>query len=273
MSNYDLFGDYEPEQPATLEEDWPEPEPAPPKRPRPRQTGRGGGGLYNFVSFLFLLATIAVVVVTVMLVQNPMLQMNPFPPPPPQPTPTLFLLESGSSGGILVPPTQTISATNTRVPTTLPRATQSQTTVTATADLLANPGGLTAQPAVTNTPSIKPFTLQNDAVTFTKHPDGCNGLWIVGQIFDLEGKPRMGLAVIAKWDGGDGIAWPNYGTPWGVLAYEIKVDNKPLELEVEVQLKDFSGQVLSEPIIVRTLAACNSNVAVANFIQNHVYSP
>lgn len=273
MSDYDLFGDYEPEQPATLEEDWPEPEPAPSRRPRPRQIGRGGGGFYNLFAFLFLIATVAVIGVTAMLVQNPTLPLNPFPPPPPQPTPTLFLLEPGSSGGILVLPTQTFAPTSTRVPTTLPRATQSQTTVTATPDMQASPGGLIAQPALTNTASIKPFTLQNDAVTYTKHPDGCSGLWVVGQVFDLDGKPRMGLAVIAKWDGGDGIAWPNYGTPWGVLAYEITIDHKPGELEVEVQLKDFSGQVLSEPIIVRTLSSCEHNVAIANFIQNHVYSP
>lgn len=273
MSNYDLFGDYEPEQPATLEEDWPEPEPEALRSPRSRQAGHGGGSLYNFFSFLFLTATAAVIIVTATLVQNPTSRLNPFPPPPPQPTPTLFLLESGASVGILVPPTPTISPTSTRVPTTLPRVTQSQTTATTTLDAQANPGDLTAQPGVTNTPSIKPFTLQNDAVTYTKHPDGCSGMWIVGQVFDLDGKPRMGLAVIAKWDGGDGIAWPNYGTPWGVLAYEIKVENKPIELEVELQLKDFSGQVLSEPIIVRTLASCEHNVAVANFIQNHVYSP
>ena len=38
MSNYDLFGDYEPEQPATLEEDWPEPEPAPSKPSRRKRS-------------------------------------------------------------------------------------------------------------------------------------------------------------------------------------------------------------------------------------------
>lgn len=272
MSNYDLFGDYEPEQPAMLEEDWPEPEPERPKRPRRKRSGRGGGGLYNLIAALFLIATIAVVVLTVMLVQNPTLPLNPFPPPPPQATPTLFLLDPpGASGGVV--PTQTAAPTSTRVPTLLPQLTQSQTTPTATLDGTSNPADLTARPAITNTASIEPFTLQNEAVTYTQHPDGCDSLWIVGQVLDIEQKPLKGLAVIARWNGNSALGWSGYATQWGTSGYEIYINNKPVELEVEVQLLAGTGQPLSEPVVVRTLATCDRNVAIANFIQNHIFSP
>ncbi|MBN1309880.1 MAG: hypothetical protein JXB30_00580 [Anaerolineae bacterium] len=272
MSDYDLFGDYEPEQPATLEEDRLELEPEPSYHPRRKRSG-GGGGFYNFVSVLFLLATVGVCVLAIMLIRNPMLPFNPFPPGAPYPTPTLFVFNRGEDVGNVVPPSQTPEVTSTRVPTTLPRGTQSQETITATLDLSASPGGLTTQPDVTNTVSVEPFTLQNEAVTYTQHTTGCDGLWIVGQVFDLEQQPLKGLAVIARWDGNSALGWSGYATQWGESGYEITINNKPVELEVEIQLLAGTGQPLSEPVVVRTLDTCDRNVAIANFIQNHPFSP
>jgi hypothetical protein len=61
VSDFDVFGDYEPEQPATLEEERPQR-----KKEESRQRERQPGRFYNFVSFVFLLATVAVLVVSVL---------------------------------------------------------------------------------------------------------------------------------------------------------------------------------------------------------------
>ncbi|MBN1426880.1 MAG: hypothetical protein JXB07_00760 [Anaerolineae bacterium] len=275
MSNYDLFGDYEPEQPATLEEDRPELEPDRQSSPRPRRKRSGkGGGFYNFVSLLFLAATIGVCILAVLLIQNPMLPFNPFPPVAPYPTPTLFLVNRGENVGSLSLPTSTPTTASTRVPTTLPRGTELPDAATPTLDLLeGTESPTTLQPAATNTISIEPFTLQNEAVTYTQHTSGCSGLWVVGQVFDMEQKPLKGLAVIARWESNSALGWSGYATQWGESGYEITINNKPVEIEVEIQLLAGTGQALSEPVVVRTLDTCDRNVAIANFIQNHPFSP
>jgi len=183
------------------------------------------------------------------------------------------MINRGEDVGSLSLPSPTPTTATTRVPTTLPRGTQSEEIITPTLDLSASPGNPVTQPAVTSTLSIEPFTLQNEAVTYTQHTTGCEGLFVVGQVFDLEQKPLKGLAVIARWDGNSSLGWSGYATQWGESGYEITINNKPVELEVEIQLLAGTGQPLSEPIVVRTLDTCDRNVAIANFIQNHPFSP
>lgn len=272
MSNYDLFGDYEPEQPATLEEDKPEPEPQPPRRRPPRRRKKGGGGFYNLLAALFVLATAGICVVTVLLIRNPTLPFNPFPPPSPYPTPTLFLLGGGSSSGNAPPSPTLVPAT--RVPTTLPRVTQPPQ-VTASATLQLRPTGLTALPGGTNTVSIMPFTIQNEAVTYSQNTNnkGCAWLSIAGQVFDIDGNPLPGLPVRVTGENFDWIAFTGTAPQFGPSGYEVYLNSTPIEAEFLVQLLNTTGEPLSEPVVVRTISSCDGNVAIANFIQNHPFSP
>lgn len=264
MSDLDPFGNYEPEQPATLEEDRPEP-----PRPRRRKKRRsGGGGFYSFLTAVFLLGTVGVVVVTILLINNPLLPFNPLRPAPPQPTPTLFILGGGGGGGSVAPPTPT--ATSTLPPTQAPQGTPG-----VSASLQPTPTGLVIIPGGTATVSILPFTLQNEAVTYTQNAndEGCRWLSIAGQVFDINGDPLPGLPVEVTGENFQSIEFTGTATQFGPSGYEVLLNTTPIEAEFVVQLLNTTGQVLSEPVVVRTLAACDSNVAIVNFIQNHPVGP
>jgi len=261
VSDYDLFGGYEPERPATLEEDKPESSPKKGKKPRSKR----GNSFYNTVAWLFVGGTLGVIAVVAVLFLNPNLPFNPFPPETLVPTPTLIELGSGS-----VPSSQP-AGTATRVPTA---ASVSSGALTATVQIA--PTGLTALPAGSTPLTSFPFTIQNEAVTYTRHPKGCNGLWLVGQVFDLKqealvcgpvGRPLPCLPVQVIGDNFSSIQFTGSASQWGPSGYEVLLNSTPVEAEFEAQLLNTNGQPLSEPIIVRTLATCDQNVAVVNFIQ------
>ncbi len=267
MSDYDLFGGYEPEQPATLEEDKPArvPKPPRPKKPRNRR------GMYDALAFLFLGGTVGLVVLVVVLALNPGLPFNPFPRGGLQATPTLIQAPGGPAG-----PGPSGSETPTRIPTALPVAGASTATPPP-----AVPTGLTALPIFPSPLTTFPFTIQNEAVTYTKHPKGCNGLWLVGQLFNLDkqplvcgplGRPLPCLPVQVIGENFSTIQYTGSATQWGPSGYEVFLNSTPIEAEFQAQLLNSNGQPLSEPIVVHTLASCDQNVAVVNFIQIRDFS-
>lgn len=259
MSNFDLFDEYEPEQPATLEEE------KPPRPPRPRRRLTG----YDLFTAVILFATVLFVVWAVLLVMNPFVPYNPFPPQLPGPTPTIFLLDSGEQAAV-VPPTWTPSPSITPGPTATRPATATPTnTPQATAT------GVTPPPGATNTVAVFPFTLQNEAVTYVAYEgeEGCEWSSIAGQVFDLDGDPVPGLPVQVTGDEGFSqlvFTGPDAGR--GPSGYEVPVGEEPAEAEFVVRLLNTTGMPLSEPIVVRTLSSCDRNVAIVNFVQNHEFS-
>jgi hypothetical protein len=255
VSDYDLFGDYEPEHPATLEEE----KPRSPRRKKP-----SGGGPYNLLAVLFLIGTVGIVVFIAIVIQNPTSPLNPFPPVTLVPTPTLIQI----GGQDALPITPEATSSGLRFPTTIP-----DITLSPGASILASPTGFTPLPGGTPTISVLPFALQNEAVTYRKHPDGCKGLWLIGQVFDIDGGPLPGLPVQVTGSVFQGaIAFTGSAPRWGGSGYEFNLNSTPVEDQFVVQLLNTTGQPLSEPIVVKTLASCEQNVAVVNFIQNHPYS-
>lgn len=260
MSDYDLFGDYEPDQPATLEEE----------RPAKRRTRtRRSGGIYNVIAALFGIATVGMIIFTILVILNPLGPYNPFPPAPPQPPPTLFLLENVAASGELLPPTWTPSPTITAGPTPTRAATPTRTpTPQATAT------GLTPLPGATNTVAVFPFTLQDEAVTYARNTNSedCEWLSIAGQVFDLAGQPIPGLPIQVTGEGFEQIEFSGTAPSFGPSGYEVFLNQTPVEEEFVVRLLNTTGMPLSEPIVVRTLSSCDRNVAIINFVQNHEFS-
>ncbi len=259
MSDFDVFGDYEPERPATLEEERPQR-----KKEESRQRERQPGRFYNFVSFVFLLATVVVLVVSVLLIQNPYASFNPFPPHTPTATPTLFVLDEAEE--VVLPPTWTPSPTVTEGPSPTPRA-----TATLTPTLMATATGVTQPPGATNTIAVFPFTLQDEAVTYIQNSneEGCAWLSIAGQVFDLNEAPVKGLPVFVTGDNFEYMVFTGTAPQFGPSGYEVFLNPTPIEAEYIVRLLNTTGMPLSEPILVRTLSSCESNVAIVNFVQNH----
>jgi hypothetical protein len=267
VSDFDFFGDFEPERPATLEEDKPEPpKPSRPKKP-PKKRKPAPPGLYNAITTGAILGTIAVVVVVVLLIQNPTLPFNPFPPIRPQPTPTLFVLDSGSvEPGVMTP----LPASQRTLPAPPPGF-----DLTSTAELPPSPTGLVPIPGSTLELTILPFSLQNNAITYTKNTneDACNWLSIAGQVLDIFGNPLPGLPIEVTGDGFDQIVFTGTAEKFGPSGYEVNLNNKPIEAEFLVQLRGTTGQPLSETVVVKTLDSCEQNVAIANFIQTRELAP
>ncbi len=258
MSDYDLFSAYEPEQPATLEEE---------RRAQaaPRQR-RPSGGIYSIVTGLFMLATAGFIAWAVSLIMNPTAPYNPFPPPPPEPTSTLFVVDAGPQSATVLPPTWTASPSVTPGPTTTRRATATRT---------PSPGptatGITPLPGATNTIAVFPFTLQNEAVSYARNTNGEGCAWssIAGQVFDLTQGPLIGLVIQVTGDNFQQIALSGSERRFGASGYEIFLNSTPVEAEYVVQLRSTTGMPLSEPYVVKTLSSCDHNIAIVNFLQNH----
>lgn len=257
MSDFDLFGDYEPEQPATLEEE----------KPRSRRSSSNRDLAYNAISLFFIAATIAVVIGAVLLVQNPLLPINPFPPQPPAPTPTLFNLDEQAVGEI-----EGAGSEGAAVEQGSPIETPTPTSPPATATATGAPTATGAAPpvAATNTPSAYAFTLQNETQTYIPYggPEGCDYLAIAGQVFDVDGEPLTGLPVVVEGEDFEQLDFSGSASRYGPSGYEVFINDTPYEGEFTVKLVSETGFPLSEEVVVRTSDSCEQNVAIVNFIQN-----
>jgi hypothetical protein len=256
MSDFDLFEDYDADQPAMLEE----------QKPRPTRK-KGGFAFFDIIAGIFALATIAFCVGTFLLIQNPMQPYNPFPPDTPQPEPTIFLLPGGEIADV---PTWTPSPSITAGPTATRAA-----TATPTGTAKATATGITALPGATNTLAVFPFTLQGEVVTYVRNAteDACAWQSIAGQVFDLNGEPIIQLPIQVTGDKGfDDLVFSGSETRFGASGYEVFLSDTPVEAEYIVQLFSTTGMPLSERVVVRTLESCDRNVAIANFVQNHEIS-
>ncbi len=261
MSHYDLFDDYEPEQPATLEEEKPRHAGRPPRRPRET--------LFNVISLFFVAATIAVCIAAAALVQNPTVPFNPFPPPTPQPTPTLFVLPGG--GGEQTGEVTPQGDGQTPQPTGAAGETPAAN-VTLTPTLRPSPTGVTPPPLATNTPAAYPYTLQNDTVTKTQYfgSAGCNYMAIAGQVFDVDGNPMIGVPVVVKGDQffEDALVFSGSSPQYGKSGYEVQIGQTPVQGTFTVQLFSDQGLPLSEEVTVKTSNSCDENLIIVNFVQN-----
>lgn len=266
MTQFDPFDDYEIiETPATLEEVQ---RPAAPRPKRRKPAGRDR--LYVLISNLFFGATALVLITSVLFIVNPAAVPAPLRPAL-VPTPTIILLPGVNAP--IVEPTNadpgmelTAQAIAANPSPTLP--------LVATHTPIPSPTGAGPVLNATNTPAIFPFTLQDEAITYTENQNelGCDWLSIAGQVFDQDGNPVTGLPVQIIGDQFEGIQFTGSATLFGPSGYEVFLNESPVEAEFEVRLLSTTGRPLSEPIIVRTIDDCERNVAIANFVQNRDYT-
>ncbi|MGB9521494.1 MAG: hypothetical protein ACPL6F_01935 [Anaerolineales bacterium] len=118
------------------------------------------------------------------------------------------------------------------------------------------------------------------------HPElGCNWLGVVGQIFDLTGKPVMGkiIEVDGSLNNQDilGLGLTGNNIEIGPAGYEIKLADAVYASDSPLRIQVFNsdGSPLSNPIPFVTYADCNKNLIVFNFLMfpyplgNQVYLP
>ncbi len=191
---------------------------------------------------------------------------------------------TNTSGGPVVPTfpaTWTPTATPlpsaippTRTPSPIPSDTEPGPTRTPSRTLTPTPTNTGPTPTASKTRSPNPWTLQPGSPAYLKNTAntaGCNWMGITGQAIDLLGKPVLGYSV--HLDGGgltvDAVtgAKPAVG-PGG---YEIVLSDHPIETTntYRVQLRNASGQPLSDTYVIPTFGECDKNWILVNFVQNH----
>ncbi len=103
----------------------------------------------------------------------------------------------------------------------------------------------------------------------TVNTAGCNWMGITGQAFSLDGLPILGLYVHLE-GGGLIVDAPTGGAPSvGPGGYEIVLSDHPIETTdtYRVQLRNASGQPLSDTYVIPTFGDCRRNWILVNFVQ------
>jgi len=100
---------------------------------------------------------------------------------------------------------------------------------------------------------------------------GCNWMGLAGQVFDLNGRPQIGLVV--HLEGGGLISDTLTGSKleYGPSGYEFVLGDHPVQTTNTyiIQLRNSAGMPLSGVYVIPTFAECNKNLILVSFVQNH----
>ena len=237
-----------------------------------------GSGCADLLTALFLILTIGVIAFTILLYANPSSVLNPFPPPAtlsilviatdiptntPTKTPTPLPASPTPIASITPSPTPT-------VPTKTP--TPSYTPVVAVNITISPAPSVrsTARPAFTQ--SAFPFTVNPIRYVANTTKEACNWQSIVITALDLDSKPVKNiLAHVVGAPSIDEFDPLNQHSQIGDNTFEVLLGAVPQANEYTVQLVSRTGSPISDIVNVQTKTACNENVAVVTFAQNHPY--
>lgn len=281
------------------------PEDVDPREIRAAEHGSARAGCLsaNAVTFVFLVLTLLFLIYFGTLLANPYLPINPFPPRTPLPVYVVASPNLDATAQSMEPtkpavdshlttlvPTITPVPTDTLTPlptatlmaiTPPPVATRTAVFPTATLVGAAAPNesvqGAFTPPAPVNpeqvTRSPYPFTLHKESVTYIPNPgeQSCRWASIAGTVVNLEGLPISGLAVRVQGEGIDEIRFTGTALQYGLGGYEVFLNGTPLEGQYTIRLLSHTGVPISDELVVATVAECEQNVAVVNFVQNHAY--
>lgn len=185
-------------------------------------------------------------------------QVPTFPPTWTSVPPTITPTQPTST---VTPSPENTNPLDTRTPTHTPTP-----TLTPTRTFTAGPP--------TKTRSALPYTLQQGSPTYLSNyinTAGCNYMGIIGQAFNLDGKAELNLYVHLEGGGlvVDGITGSEPSI--GPGAYKINLGGSPVTTTdtYKVQLRNSSGQPLSDVYTIATFGDCKKNLILVNFEQNH----
>lgn len=260
--------------------------------------GAGCGVVFNLLAALLLVMSCLTGLAVAALFVNP--QLNPVgalrPPaeagvggelPTRIPTQAPIAVITPTSAGALVPTlppawtaTHTPTASNTPPASSTPTETPTRTSVpptrtfTPTVTRTATPTATGPTPTPSHTRSAFQYTLQVGSPAYIANIDnqnGCSWFGISGQVFDLQNRGIIGL--IVRWEGPNntsGEAITGSAPKYGQSGYLIPLGNAPVASTntYKIQLRNGSGQPLSEVLVLQTFEDCNRNQILVNFVQN-----
>lgn len=230
--------------------------------------------ILRLVGYYFIAATLLLIGYFVLIYLNPQSSLNPFRP-----------VQQASQGDTSAPPTETA----TLIPTdTL--APSETATFTATLELPTNTPTITntieAFPTatdvvlVTNTPAptvsvVRHFSAQDNTPLYLPYSGGCDGLYVAGNVTDLNGQPLAFMIVkLAGTLNGEVISGEDLSggnTDYSESGWEIKISDTLLNSTqtLSVALYEQGGvDPVSDVILFDTFNSCSQNLVVINFVQD-----
>ncbi|MDW8325727.1 MAG: hypothetical protein RMK99_04090 [Anaerolineales bacterium] len=261
-------------------------------RKRNNGTRVGCGVIFNLLAAFFLLLSCLSLGATAALFANPQLnpiaELRPATEPADLSVPTLAVLPFRTATHTpafpTLPPewtaTNTPTVTNTPPATNTPTETPTRTpvpptrTFTPTPTFTRTPTPTGPTPTFTNTRSQFRFTLQPGspaAVPNIANSNGCNWFGVSGRVFDLQNREVVGLTVRVEGGGVLVEALTGSQPKYGPSGWEVPLGNAPQATTntYRVQLRESTGQPLSEVVVLQTFNDCNRNHILINFVQNH----
>lgn len=268
-------------------------------------TSKRTSPVYDAVTALFVVLTVAALGVIVLLLGDPQSALNPFPPPTIAlrvvlptatltPTATATPLPTATPTASFTPtvtppasatPSPTITLTPTITPTPVLSGALSQLPA---GDLAITPtlaplddgsggqipgsvGGPSGSPA--GRPTRSPFPFDPGAVRYEANDNaqGCGWRSVAGSLTTLNGDPVAGLAIAIEGESFRQVAYSGSAERWGAGGFEFQLGTAPRAASYTLQVIGPAGVPVSPLVQVETGSACESNVAVVTFVQNHAY--
>lgn len=125
----------------------------------------------------------------------------------------------------------------------------------------------------TATPSPFNFTLQPGSPAYVSNfanNQGCGWFGMSGQVFDLVGAGVPGLFIHVDGPNLSVDTLTGSQPKYGMSGWEVSLGTTPVATTNSyfIQLRNSSGQPLSDTYMIPTFAECNKNHIIINFVQN-----
>jgi hypothetical protein len=237
------------------------------------------GLVLNLGTLYFLASTFCLIGFFVYTFLEPNNPYNPFPPEPEDPkggVPTLTLPPSQTP---ILTPTQTLTATITQTATitatptftSTPLFTQETNQLPTTTEVVIT----THTPTATAEGSMH-FVAQTGTPVYSAHLNGCDGIYLVGNVVDINGSPLVHMTV----DAGGSLGGVTINPPpsdsgshpeFSASGWQIKISNTLVDSTSSVYVALYqvgSDDPVSDLVFVDTFNDCEKNMIMVNFTQD-----
>ena len=244
-----------------------------PKQEKPKK--KPGSFLFTLGTYYFLACSLCLIGFFVAIYIDPYSPINPFMPPAPvevnQPSDVTPVLTATVQATATLPPaaTETVAL--------LPTETPLQITPTETFIPYPTPTNVvlsTSQPV--DTPDgLAHFAAQEGTPAYIPYSGGCSGLFVAGNVIDIDDRPVMLMTVRATGTiNGQSInievlsgSNPNYSES----GWEIKLFDQLVTTTGQISIGLYAQGAWdpsSDLVVIDTFDDCTRNLAVVNFVQD-----
>ncbi len=241
----------------------------------------GSGGIFiGLISSLFMLGAVLLLAYFAYTFANPYHALNPLQPPTPTADQQAALVEepAGEPANELADSPAEDAQTDPTAAPTLPAPPTNTPLPQPSNTPIPFP---TSTPVVINTPQNTPtlepvqkFTAQEGTPSYIPYSGGCSGVYIAGNITDIDHNPVMLMTVRAVGNlNGEEIfieVLSGSNTDYTISGWEIKLSDTLVTSTGSITLSLYQQggwEPISEEVLLDTYNDCSRNLVVVNFIQ------